>query len=230
MFELRVTPPARPVPALAPNGPNIAKKWLQHGAKNLPKWRRSDGVPPPPPGVKMPEKMKNNIDPTKKRVDFTALALLSRKGGQHGPNLGPKMQARWIKNLTTKFVLKSTPRSIKKTIDFCIGLLSIFDRFWRPTWSQVGHIFLQNGGTLWSAAPFFVGCMLAFGFCSPFWAHGPMGYHSPGAHGPMGYPPWGPRSHGVPPPQLDFGWFLGSVFFPFWCQVGPMLGPLGPGS
>ena len=59
-------------------------------------------------------------------------------------------------------------------IDFYIDFLSIFARFWRPTWGHVGHIFAQNGGTLWHAAPFFVGSMLFFDFLAilaPSWLH-----------------------------------------------------------
>ena len=59
---------------------------------------------------------------------------------------------------------KSIPRQINFLIDFWIDFLLIWDRFWKPTWSQVGHIFLQDGGTLWHASPFFVGSMLLFGF------------------------------------------------------------------
>ena len=39
------------------------------------------------------------------------------------------------------FVHQSTPRGIKKTIDFCIDFLSMFDRFGNPTWSHVGRFF-----------------------------------------------------------------------------------------
>ena len=46
------------------------------------------------------------------------------------------------------FAHKSTPRGIKKTIDFCIDFLSIFDRFWSPTWGHVGHFFGSKGGPL----------------------------------------------------------------------------------
>ena len=48
-----------------------------------------------------------------------------------------------------------------------------FDRFlhpfffilapsWDQSWGHVGHSFLKNGGTLWEAAPLFVGSMLFF--------------------------------------------------------------------
>ena len=59
-------------------------------------------------------------------------------------------------------------------IDFNIDFLSILARFWRPTWGHVGHIFLQNGGPLWDAAPLFVGSMLFFDFLTllaPSWRH-----------------------------------------------------------
>ena len=59
-------------------------------------------------------------------------------------------------------------------IDFCIDSLSILARFGKPTWSHVGHIFLQNGGALWHAPLFFVGFMFFFGFLAvlaPSWRH-----------------------------------------------------------
>ena len=59
---------------------------------------------------------------------------------------------------------KSIPRGINFLIDFYIDFLSIFARFWKPTWGHVGHIFFQNGATLWDSAPLFVGSMLFFDF------------------------------------------------------------------
>ena len=67
---------------------------------------------------------------------------------------------------------KSIPRCINFWIDFCIDFFSILAPSWDPSWGHVGHIFLQNGGTLWGAAPLFVGSMLFFAFwvvLAPSW-------------------------------------------------------------
>ena len=72
----------------------------------------------------------------------------------------------------SKSFQKSIPRCIKFLIDFCIDFLSILAPSWDPSWGHVGHIFLQNGGTLWGAAPRFVGSMLFFAFwvvLAPSW-------------------------------------------------------------
>ena len=89
------------------------------------------------------------------------------------------------------FAHKSTPRGIKKTIDFCIDFLSIFDRFWSPTWGHVGHFFGSKGGGPVISRPHFccdafldrfffemlahVGSILFhFGAkLAPFWVHFP---------------------------------------------------------
>ena len=55
---------------------------------------------------------------------------------------------------------KSIPRGINFLIDFYIDFLSIFARFWRPTWNHNGQIFLQNGGSVSKTTPFFVRSML----------------------------------------------------------------------
>ena len=49
-------------------------------------------------------------------------------------------------------------------IDFYIDFMSILARLWKPTWSHVGHIFLQNGARGLSSPLFFVGSMLFFDF------------------------------------------------------------------
>ena len=49
----------------------------------------------------------------------------------------------------SKSIKKSIPRCIKFWIDFSTDFSSMLARFWRPTWSHVGHIFhpraVQNG-------------------------------------------------------------------------------------
>jgi len=47
------------------------------------------------------------------------------------------------KNSITSFQ-KSVPRCIAFSIDFCIVFSSILFRFWRSTWSHVGHFIAQN--------------------------------------------------------------------------------------
>ena len=67
---------------------------------------------------------------------------------------------------------KPIPRCIKFLIDFCIDFFSILAPSWDPSWGHVGHIFLQNGGVGWHAAPLFVGSMLFFDFLvvlAPSW-------------------------------------------------------------
>ena len=60
--------------------------------------------------------------------------------------------------------VKTCQISISRCITFLIDFLFIFDRFGKPTWRHVGHIFPQNGGALWDASLFFVGSMFFFGF------------------------------------------------------------------
>ena len=74
----------------------------------------------------------------------------------------------------TKSSQKSMPRCINFLIDFGIDFLSIFARFWKPTWGHVGHIFDQNGATRFNSSLFFVGSMLFFDFLvllAPSWPH-----------------------------------------------------------
>ena len=60
---------------------------------------------------------------------------------------------------------KSIPRCITFSIDFCIVFSSIWLRFWRPTWSHVGHFFYQKSAALTDGWVFFVGSV----FFSVFW-------------------------------------------------------------
>ena len=58
----------------------------------------------------------------------------------------------------------SIPRCIEFSIDFCIVFSSILLRFWKPTWSHVGHFFVQNTGTLTKTWVLYVGSIFVFGF------------------------------------------------------------------
>ena len=59
---------------------------------------------------------------------------------------------------------KSIPRCIVFAIDFWIDFLSMFARFWKPTWSHVGHFFAQNTATAKEPRVVFVGSICFFGF------------------------------------------------------------------
>ena len=56
-----------------------------------------------------------------------------------------------------KSTQRSIPRGIKKLMHFCIDFQLIFDRFWRPTWSHVGHFFAQNTATANAPRVFLLG-------------------------------------------------------------------------
>ena len=96
---------------------------------------------------------------------------------------------------------KSIPRGINFLIDFGIEFLSIWARFWRPTWSHVGDFFDQNGGSVWRAALFFVGSMFFFDF---------------GAHLAPSWLPFGRVGarffHFLVDTGVDFGRFWGPVW------------------
>ena len=67
---------------------------------------------------------------------------------------------------------KSIPRCIDFSIDVCIDFSSILLRFWKPTWSHVGHFFAQNTARLTKASGVYVGSIFFFGFWSvlaPSW-------------------------------------------------------------
>ena len=72
----------------------------------------------------------------------------------------------------SKSFKKSIPRYIVFSIDFCIAFSSILLRFWRPTWSHVGHFFAQNTAPHPAPSPLFVGSIFFFGFwgvLAPSW-------------------------------------------------------------
>ena len=65
---------------------------------------------------------------------------------------------------------KSIPRCINFSIDFCIDFS--LARFWRPTWSHVGHFFAQKSATLTKGRVVYVGPIFFFGFLgvlAPSW-------------------------------------------------------------
>ena len=102
---------------------------------------------------------------------------------------------------------KSIPRGINFLIDFYIDFLSIFARFWRPTWGHVGRIFAQNGGPVWHAPLFFVGSMLFFDFLvvlAPSWPRFGSILESPGL-------------------------YFGGFWAPFWMFLAPILDVSGWG-
>ena len=65
------------------------------------------------------------------------------------PHVGCDFGANLAQFSSPKSTKKSTPRCIKFWIDFSTDFSSMLARFWRPTWSHVGHLFLpravQNG-------------------------------------------------------------------------------------
>ena len=93
-------------------------------------------------------------------------SIFDRFWCQHAFIFPPKVHQKPRKN-------RSQEASFFQSI-FASIVLSIFVRFWRPTWSHVGHLFAQNGGPLWDAALFFLGSMFFFGFLAvlaPSWRH-----------------------------------------------------------
>ena len=119
-----------------------------------------------------------------------------------GTNLAPFWDEK-----STKIDHKSTPRGIKKTIDFCIDFLSIFDRFWKPTWGHVGHSFGSKGGGLWPGALFYVALLFSTDFFRKF-----------GTRGRWGTPFLAPYSDGVP----HFWWLFGVSLVPTWRHLNPL--------
>ena len=93
------------------------------------------------------------------------------------PIFDPILMPTWLHfgtKIPPRSIQKSIPRGINFLIDFNIDFVSIFARFWKPTWGHVGHIFAQNGGGAWRPSVFFVGSMLFFDFwalLAPSWLH-----------------------------------------------------------
>ena len=89
-------------------------------------------------------------------------------------DFGAKLAQFWFQKSSKILPKKSIPRGINFLIDFYMDFLSIFDRFWKPTWGQVGHIFVQNWGSVSKTTPFFLRSVLFFdlrAFPAPSWLH-----------------------------------------------------------
>ena len=86
------------IPALAPKRSNLAPTWHENRAKNHPKSRPRGGYPMGPWAQNANKNRKRAPTQQNRGLDLTALPLLSRKSGQHGPNLGSKMEPKWSKN------------------------------------------------------------------------------------------------------------------------------------
>ena len=63
-----------------------------------------------------------------------------------------------------KSIPKSIPRGIKKMIDFCIDFYEFLIDFGGQLGAMLATVSSKMGGGLWSAALFFVGYILLFGF------------------------------------------------------------------
>ena len=123
------------MPAHALKVPNAAPKWCQNIAKTPqieprwgpggPKWSQNE--------AKMGSRRRKNQRKTptrqKRGLDLAASPLLSRKNGQHGPNLGVKMEPGWPKN------------PFKNRLCFRCILESVFER-------RLLFFGYQNGATL----------------------------------------------------------------------------------
>ena len=105
-FALRVTPPARPRPALAPKWPKIAQRFHQIGTKNRPNMRYPNrnyrpkmGYPIGPWEQHIEKNRFKKATQQKKGRNSTEPLHFCRKSGQHGPKLGSKIDQKSIKNL-----------------------------------------------------------------------------------------------------------------------------------
>ena len=79
--------------------------------------------------------------------------------------------ASWL-DFPSQLASQNPPKSLQNQILECIDVsievgidfLTMWARFWKPTWRHVGHFFLQNVGPLWRDPLFFVGSMFFFRF------------------------------------------------------------------
>ena len=133
------------------------------------------------------------VDQTLKKQNYWKSIGFYCKSGPDGSIFDRCSTPTWHQQ-SIKLAQKSIPRCIRCLIDFGIDFLSIFVRFWMPTWGHVGHIFAQNGARLWAAALFFVGSMLFFDFLvvlAPSWPHFASILEGSGLHfGGFGAPFW----------------------------------------
>ena len=135
-LTLRVTPPAYPVPALAPKCSKIAPTWQQNGANNFqnraqmgprgaqmePKWRQD--------GVKTAKKSTKKRQSNKKEGGPHSVAPLEPKKWPTWPQLGAQNKAKMAK--------KSIPQSIIFLMLLGIDFGMDFGGFLIPKRSQVG--------------------------------------------------------------------------------------------
>ena len=86
---------------VAQDGAKLASNGVQKSSKNGVPHRTlgaKNGVPHRPGGLNKAKKSKKNANASKNRDGSHRAPPLVRKSGQHGPNLGPKLQPRCLKN------------------------------------------------------------------------------------------------------------------------------------
>ena len=146
------------VPAVAPQGRNIALKWCQPSASSCaqvpqdsanlaPTWSQNgtkhlqnraqmaprgtqNGVPHRPVAPKTAKKSEKNANASKKRAQFHSGAPLEPKKWPTWSQLGSQNGAKMAK--------KSIPKSIIFLMPLGIDFWMDFGGFWVPKWSQVG--------------------------------------------------------------------------------------------
>ena len=118
------TRPAHPVPALALKGPNVAPKWCQHIAKNLPNRAKMRSR-----GPKMEPKWRQDGIKTAKKSKKNANASNNRAGPHSVAPLEPKKWPTWSQ-LGCQNGAKLTNKSIRKSIIFLMPLgIGFWDGF-----------------------------------------------------------------------------------------------------
>ena len=115
-----------------------------------------------------------------------------------------------------KTVQKSSPRGIKKVIDFCIDFWTILAPFGMPSWGHVGVML----GLCWGHVGHFFGKNDAWtqSWCSRglFWCQRSTRYPVLGATGRGGTPSWAPRDRWGTPFLTDFEPPLGAKLLLSW--------------
>ena len=110
--------------------------------------------------------LQNHCFPTEKQHFFNKIVL--RNWHRCLLDFGANMLPLILQN-TTKILPKIYPKRHRFFDRFLHRCLSILVRFWKPTWSHVGHFFAQNTATLTNGWVFYVGSV----FFSVFWASWP---------------------------------------------------------